>query len=56
MVRREGRSLSTLKSSLGLGSMKVGLPGIIPFSSARMVFNKPEMPAAGSECPILLFI
>ncbi len=41
---------------LGLGFKKVGLPGITPFSIARMILINPEMPAAGSERPMLLLI
>lgn len=29
---------------------------MMPFSIERMVLSRPEMPAAGSECPILLLI
>ena len=36
--------------------MKVGFPGIIPFSSARTVLITPEIPAEHSEWPILLLI
>ena len=39
---------------LGLGVSNVGLPGMIPCSSARIVFRSPEIPAPGSECPMLL--
>jgi len=41
---------------LGFGMLKVGFPGIIPFSRARIVFNSPDIPAEGSECPTLLLI
>lgn len=36
-------------SLLGFGVMKVGLPGINPFSMERIAFSSPDMPAAGSE-------
>jgi len=39
-----------------LGVRKVGFPGIVAFSMARRAFKRPDMPAAGSECPILLLI
>jgi len=41
---------------LGFGVMKVGLPGMVPFSIARIALIIPEIPAAGSECPRLLLI
>lgn len=41
---------------LGLGVMKRGVPGILPFSRDSTVLIKPEIPAAGSEWPTLLFI
>lgn len=41
---------------LGLGFKKVGFPGITPFSIAKIILINPEIPAAGSECPILLLI
>lgn len=40
----------------GFGISNVGLPGMNPFSIARIAFSSPEMPAAGSECPTLLLI
>lgn len=40
----------------GFGVSNVGLPGMNPFSIARIAFSSPEMPAAGSECPMLLLI
>lgn len=40
----------------GLGFMKHGFPGIIPFSMARTVFKMPDIPADGPACPKLLFI
>ena len=36
--------------------MKVGFPGIIPFSIARTAFRSPDIAAEHSECPILLLI
>lgn len=36
--------------------MNVGLPGMKPFSMERMALSRPEIPAAGSECPMLLLI
>ncbi len=41
---------------LGFGVMKVGFPGISPFSIESTAFSNPEIPAAGSECPRLLLI
>lgn len=41
---------------LGLGLINVGLPGITPRSIAKAILIKPEMPAAGSEWPMLLLI
>lgn len=41
---------------LGFGVIKVGLPGMMPFSIARTAFSTPEIPAAGSEWPMLLLI
>lgn len=41
---------------LGLGLTKVGVPGIKPFSIAKIALMRPELPAAGSEWPILLLI
>ena len=41
---------------VGLGLMNVGVPGITPRSIAMMTFINPELPAAGSECPVLLLI
>jgi len=41
---------------LGFGVTNVGLPGMKPFSMERMALSRPEMPAAGSECPTLLLI
>ena len=43
-------------SLLGLGVLNVGLRGINPFSMESIAFSSPEIPAAGSECPILLLI
>ena len=40
----------------GFGTLNVGFPGIILFSKDSTVFIRPDMPAAGSECPILLLI
>lgn len=51
-----GLGMRFINLLLGFGSLKVGFPGIIPFSRARIVFNSPEIPAEGSECPTLLFI
>jgi hypothetical protein len=45
-----------MHSLFGLGVMNVGVPGMMPFSMERMVLTRPEMPAAGSECPMLLLI
>lgn len=36
--------------------MKVGLPGIAPFSMDMTAFISLDKPAAGSECPILLLM
>ena len=36
--------------------MKVGVPGMSPFSRHITALMTPELPAAGSECPILLLI
>ena len=36
--------------------MNVGIPGIRPRSMAMMTLISPELPAAGSECPMLLLI
>jgi hypothetical protein len=41
---------------LGFGVTNVGLPGMKPFSMERIALSRPEIPAAGSECPTLLFI
>ena len=43
-----------MDSLFGLGVMKVGVPGITPCSMVRIALRRPERPAAGSECPILL--
>ena len=43
-----------MHSLFGLGVMNVGVPGMMPFSIARIVLRRPDMPAAGSECPMLL--
>lgn len=43
-----------MDSLLGLGVMKVGVPGMMPCSMERMVLRRPEIPAAGSEWPMLL--
>jgi hypothetical protein len=36
--------------------MKVGFPGMTPFSIARTAFRSPDIPAEHSECPMLLLI
>lgn len=41
---------------LGFGWTKVGFPGMMPLSTAKTAFIRPDSPAAGSECPILLLI
>lgn len=41
---------------LGLGLIKRGVPGMRPFSIDKMALINPELPAAGSEWPILLLI
>lgn len=46
----------SVNSLLGFGVSNVGLRGIWPFSMDSIAFIKPEIPAAGSECPILLLI
>ena len=43
-----------MHSLFGLGVTNVGVPGMIPLSMERIVFSRPEIPAAGSECPMLL--
>ena len=43
-------------SLFGLGVTKVGFPGMTPCSMARTALIRPEMPAAGSEWPMLLLI
>lgn len=40
----------------GLGFIKVGFPGMIPFSMAITAFKMPDIPADGSACPRLLLI
>jgi hypothetical protein len=36
--------------------MKVGFPGILFFSTARIALIRPDTPAAGSEWPMLLLM
>ena len=36
--------------------MKVGFPGMMPFSIARTAFRNPDIAAEHSECPMLLLI
>ena len=45
-----------MDSLQGFGFLKVGFPGITPFSMASTTFIRPDNPAAGSECPMLLLI
>jgi hypothetical protein len=40
---------------LGFGVMKLGVPGISPFSMDKTTFISPDSPDAASEWPILLF-
>lgn len=51
LQHRQGRYLLS-----GFGVSNVGLPGMMPFSRARTALISPEIPAAGSEWPILLLI
>ncbi len=46
--------LDAWKSILGFGISKVGFPGMMPRSTANTVLSMPEIPAAGSEWPMLL--
>lgn len=41
---------------LWFGWTKVGFPGMVPLSTAKIALIRPDSPAAGSECPILLLI
>ncbi len=49
-------TLFSTKSIFGLGLMNVGLPEIMSFSMNNTAFRSAELPAAGSEWPILPLI